>query len=287
MKEDALKITDLTKNYKSFKLDNVSFTLPKGSIMGLIGENGAGKSTTLKLILNLIKKDSGKVAVFGLDNIENEKKIKKQIGVVLDESSFHYTLTPLQISAVMKNIFADWDESLYASYLAKFKLPEKKIIKELSRGMKVKLSIAVALSHRPKLLILDEATSGLDPVVRNEILDMLLEFIQSEENSVLLSSHITGDLEKICDYITFIRNGKIVVSEAKDLLLEQYGILKCASGDLSAIKPEDYAGYRKSRFGCEVLMCNKARAKTNYPDFVVDDAGLEDIMLFYAREENI
>ena len=284
--ENALQVNNLTKDYGSFKLNDVSFTLPKGSIMGLVGENGAGKSTTINLILNLVKKDSGEVSILGLDHLRHEKEIKRQIGVVLDESAFHDTLNALDISRFMSCIYENWDENQYFSLLEKFKLPRKKTIKEFSRGMKMKLSIAAALSHKPKLLILDEATSGLDPVIRNEILDLLLEFIQDEEKSVLLSSHITSDLEKICDYVTFIHNGKIVFSEAKDELMEQYGILKCGVNEYASVNRSDVVGFRKGQFGYEVLVKNKAKAARDYPNYAIDRAGIEDIMLFYARGEN-
>ena len=285
MVDSALQVKNLSKDYGSFQLNNVNFTVPKGTIMGLVGENGAGKSTTINLILNLIKKDSGEISILGRDHLEYEKEIKKQIGVVLDESSFHDTLNARYISKIMSCIFSNWDEKQFFIYLKKFKLPEKKIVKEFSRGMKMKLSIAAALSHQPKLLILDEATSGLDPIVRNEILDILLEFIQDEEKAVLISSHITSDLERISDYITFIHNGEIVFSEAKDELMEQYGILKCGVDEFSRIDKSSIVGYRKGQFGYEVLVNDKTRAIRTYPHLIIDSAGIEDIMLFYARRE--
>ncbi len=281
--ENVLSVKNLSKDYGSFKLEDVGFVLPKGSIMGLVGENGAGKSTTINLILNLVKKDAGEVSVFGLDHIAHEKEIKKQVGVVLDESSFHDTLNALRISKIMGNLFESWDEALYRHYLEIFKLPEKKTVKEYSRGMKMKLSIAAALSHRPKLLLLDEATSGLDPVVRNEILDILLEFIQDEEHAVLLSSHITSDLERISDYITFIHNGKIIFSKPKDVLLESYGVLKCGVDEFRKIDPSDIVGCRKGQFGYEALIQNRARAAEKYHGFTIDGTTIEEIMLFYAR----
>lgn len=194
--ESILEVKDLVKRYQDFTLDHVSFSLPKGSILGFIGENGAGKTTTLKLILNLIQKESGRVTLFGMDHMKEERRIKEQIGVVFDESYFHDTLSPKDVASVLCRVYPTWDDRLFDRYLGRFSLPKDKVLKEFSRGMKMKLSIASALAHKPKLLILDEATSGLDPVVRNEILDVFLEFIQDEDHSVLLSSHITSDLEK-------------------------------------------------------------------------------------------
>ena len=203
-----LKVEHLSKKYEHFCLRDISFSLPSGCIMGLIGENGAGKTTTLKLILNLIRRDGGSVEIFGKDGIQEEKSVKEQIGVVLDEGGFHEMLTPRDIGNIMKGVYLkSWDGALYQRYLERFSLPGRKQIKEFSRGMKVKLSIAAALSHHPRFLLLDEATSGLDPVMRDEILDIFQEFITEENHAVLLSSHITSDLEKIADYITLSTKG--------------------------------------------------------------------------------
>lgn len=232
---DILKVENLTKHYSDFKLNDISFNLPKGSIMGLIGENGAGKTTTIKLILNLIKKDNGKIKIFGLDNIDHELKIKQNVGVVLDESYFHDNLKPKDISIIMRNIYEKWDNKKFLEYINKFKLPKDKIIKDYSKGMKMKLSIAAALSHNPKLLILDEPTGGLDPVVRSEILDIFLDFIQDEEKSILFSTHVTGDLDKIADYITFIHKGNLVFTESNDKINDNYGIIKCGINEFNKI----------------------------------------------------
>ncbi len=285
MVENILEINNLTKEYDGFKLNNISFNLPKGSIMGLVGENGAGKSTTIKLILNLIKRKSGTIKVFGLDNIKDEKEIKEQLGVVLDESNFHDNLNSKDVSSIMSRIYKNWDTPLFESYLKKFNLPEKKIIKEYSRGMKMKLSIAVALSHHPKLLILDEATSGLDPMVRNEILDVFLDFIQDENHSILISSHIISDLEKAADYITFIYQGEIVFSEEKDSLLESYGILKCGGEDFKTLDKESMVAFEKSSFGYNVLIKNRHSLPERYNKFIIDKPSLEDIMLLYTRRD--
>jgi len=281
--EYNLQIEGLSKQYDNFKLNNISFNLPKGCIMGFIGENGAGKTTTINLLLNLIKKDSGNIKIFGLDNIQKEKEFKEQIGVVLDESFFHDNLKPTDISRIMKNTYKTWDNALFNQYLRKFKIPENKIIKELSKGMRAKLEIATALGHKPKLLILDEATSGLDPVIRNEILDIFLDFIQDEENSILISSHITTDLEKVADYITFIHDGNIIFCETKDNLIYSYGILKCGLSDFDKIDKDDYISYRKNNFGYEFLVKNKQEAKYKYKNYIVDNINIEDIMLFYIK----
>ena len=281
---DIMKIEHLTKQYIDFTLNDISFNLPKGSIMGLIGENGAGKTTTIKLILNLIKKDNGKIKIFGLDNIDDELKIKENIGVVLDESYFHDNLRPKDISIIMGNIYDKWDNKKFLSYIKKFNLPLDKIIKDYSKGMKMKLSIAAALSHDPQLLILDEPTGGLDPVVRSEVLDIFLDFIQDEEKSILFSTHVTSDLDKIADYITFIHDGKLVFTESNDEIINNYGIIKCGLSDFEKIDKMDIIGHRKNKFGYEVLVNNKQNSK--YKDFTIDSANLEDIMLYHIRRDN-
>lgn len=280
---DAITIKNLNKVYKNFALQDVSFSVPKGSIMGFVGENGAGKTTTLKSILNLISYDSGNIEIFGLDNIKNEKEIKEQIGVVFEGSNFHENLNTNNISKIMSHIYKNWDDRLFKEYLKQLRVPNNKLIKEFSKGNKMKLSIAVALSHKPKLLILDEATSSLDPIVREEILDIFLDFIQDEEHSIILSSHITSDLDKIADYITFIHKGKIVFSESKDELIDTMGILKCNSNDFAKLTNEDYSYYRKSQFGYEVLLKDKYKFITKHPNLIVDNTSIEEIMLFYVR----
>jgi ABC-2 type transport system ATP-binding protein len=279
-----LKVDNITKEYKDFKLNNISFSLPKGCIMGLIGENGAGKTTLVKLILNLVKRDSGSIEVFGLDNIKMEQEIKQEIGVVLDESYFHDNLRPKDITTIMKNIYKTWDSKKFNDYLRKFKLPKDKIVKEYSKGMKMKLSIAAALAHDPKLLILDEPTGGLDPIVRNEILDIFLDFIQDEEKSILFSTHVTSDLDKIADYITFIHEGKLIFTEPKDDIINNYAILKCNAEDFKRLDKDYIISYRKNRFNYEVLINNK-QSISNDTDIVIDSVNLEDVMLFYIRRD--
>ena len=244
-----LQLSGLCKKYDGFSLDNVSFSLPYGCIMGFVGENGAGKSTTIKAVLNLIRRDQGEIQVFGKDNIQNELEIKEQIGVVFDSLNLPEMIRPLDVGRMMKSVYRQWDGAKYDQYLAQFQLPAKKLVKDLSRGMKMKLAIAVALSHSARLLLLDEATSGLDPIVRDEILDILLEFIQDESCGVLFSSHITGDLEKIADYVTFIHQGKILLSEPKDLLLEKYGVIRCTKEELAALDKSAVVGMRRHQFG--------------------------------------
>ena len=283
--ENILEIKNLSKKYKGFELKNVNIKLPKGMIMGFIGENGAGKTTTIKSILNIINRDSGEIKIFGLDNKENERKIKEDIGVVLDDSFLSEYLNPSDINKIMKNIYKDWDEKLYFKYIEDFKLPKEKISKEYSSGMKMKLKIAVALAHHPKLLILDEPTSGLDPVARNEILDIFQEFIQDEDHGIFVSSHITSDLEHIADYITFITNGEIIFSKTRDELLEYYGIVKCSEEQFKKIDKKDYIKYKKNRYEYDVLIEDKYEFKKKYDISVIDKPSLEDIMLIYIKGE--
>lgn len=279
--ENALEIKNLSKKYPEFTLDNINITLPAGCIMGFIGENGAGKSTTIKAILDLIEKDSGEITILGETNLSKNQRLKEHIGVVMDECSFPENLNAKEIDKVMKNCYKTWNRTKYMRYLDKFALSLKKPVKEYSRGMKMKLSIAVALSHDSKLLILDEATSGLDPIVRDEILDVFLDFIQDESHSIFISSHIISDLEKICDYITFIHNGKIIFSEVKDELLDKYTIIKCSEAEFSTIDKSAIIGRRKSSFGIEALALKK-RISNNIR---TDNVSIEDIMLYFVKGE--
>lgn len=279
--EYALKLENVTKEYKDFKLENINITLPKGCIMGFIGENGAGKTTVIKLILDLINRDDGTITILNKDNKTEMNYIKENIGVVLDESSFPENLNAAEINNILKRIYKTWDENKFFIFLDKFSILHNKSIKDYSRGMTMKLSIAVSLSHDSKILIMDEATSGLDPIVREEILDTLLEFIQDESNSIFVSSHIISDLEKICDYITFIHNGKIILSETKDDLLDNYGILKCSAEEFKNIDKSIIKGIRRNKFGIEALIL-KNKISRNY---VIDKASIEDIMIFIIKEQ--
>ncbi len=277
---NALEVKNLNKSYKEFSLNNISFSLPQGCIMGLIGENGAGKSTTIKLIMNTIKRDNGEISVLGRDNSVDFKETKEDIGIVLDEAYYPEYLTGRQINNFLKYSYKNWEEDRFFSYLKHFNIPEKKVFKEFSRGMKMKLSIAAAMSHKAKLLILDEATSGLDPMAREEILELFYEFTRDEEHSILISSHIVSDLEKLCDYITFLHRGRLLFSEEKDRLLEEYAILHCSKENLKNIPAEKILGKRLSAYGADVLI-KKSRDFKEYP---TDKAGIEDIILLMAKE---
>lgn len=287
----ALELRGISKSYKNFKLDNISFKVPKGCIMGFVGENGAGKTTTIKTILNLIHADKGNIRILGMDYMKDQLAIRNQIGVVFDESFFHENLTLLDISKIMKHIYSKWEDETFFRYANTFKLPKDKIVKEYSRGMKMKLSIAVALSHQAKLLILDEATSGLDPIVRDEILDIFLEFIQNEDHTIFISSHITSDLEKVADYITFIHEGSIILSESKDNLTDNYGVVKCKKEDFEKLDRNHIIGIRKNKFGYEVMIDNKREIikqmnqKKYSNEFYLDNTTIEEIILFKVRGE--
>ena len=281
--ENVLEVKELCKKYEGFELKNVSFSIPKGMIVGLIGENGAGKTTTIKALLNVINKDKGSIKIFNLELQQNEKRIKQDIGVVLDDSFLSEYLTPKSINKIMKNFYPTWDEVAYFKYLENFNLPENKMSKEFSSGMKMKLKIATALSHKPKLLILDEPTAGLDPVARNDILDIFQEFIEDGEHSILLSSHITSDLEHIADYITFINNGEIIFTKSKDELTENFGIVKCGEDEFNRFYKNDYIKYRKSKYGYDVLIENKVEFKRKYDISIIDKPTIEDIMLIYIK----
>lgn len=278
---NALEIKDLTKRFSDFTLDHIDLTLPSGCIMGLIGENGAGKSTLLKLILGLMRPDAGEARILGSADLANSPALKEHIGVVMDESCFPENLTLRNIAAISRRCFQTWDDNRFSDWIKCFELPEKKMVKAFSRGMKMKLSIAVALSHDSHLLLLDEATSGLDPIVRDELLDVLLDFIQEESHSILLSSHIVSDLEKICDYITLLHHGRILFSRPKDELLESHVLAKGSDASIAALPREAVIGVRRSSFGAEALIRRDA-----LPDGMsADKPSLEDIMLFFGREE--
>lgn len=283
--KNAIEINGLTKKYDGFTLDNISFNVQRGSIMGFIGQNGAGKTTTIKLLLNLIKKDSGTIKMLGLDNVKDEKEVKSQISAVFDELPFHDLLNANQLSVILSEVFESWDKNTYFDYLDRFSLPRKKKFGEFSKGMKMKLQISAALSHGAKLLIMDEATTGLDPVVRNEILDIFLEYLQDENNSVLLSSHITTDLEKIADSVTFIDKGKILLSGGKDDIVESHALLKCKKSEYKDIDPAHFISARLTDFGAEVMMADRKKTASKYSGLTMDNTTLEEIMLFYVRRD--
>ncbi len=278
---NALTISGLTKTYPDFTLDNVSFAVPSGSIVGLIGENGAGKSTTINAALGLIRKEAGQVSILGKEKIDDDTK--ERIGVVFDGSNYPEILSPKKINRIMKNIYRSWNEQIYFRLLKQFSLPLDKQVKQFSKGMKMKLAISAAFSHQSNLLILDEATSGLDPVMRDDILDMLLEFVQEEERSILVSSHITSDLEKIADYIVFIHKGKVVFSKPKDALMEQYGMIKCGTAQFEALDKADITAYRKMDYEWQVLITNREKMERKYPKAMIVPATIDEIMLLYIK----
>ncbi|QIB67828.1 ABC transporter ATP-binding protein [Aminipila butyrica] len=286
--EYAIDAINITKKYKGFTLNQVSLRLPKGSIMGLIGENGAGKTTLIKLLLGLQhaekaagagKEHASSIRLLNQDINTLPVSVREDIGVVLDDCCFPESLNLLQIEQILKNIYKNWDSASFTHYAEYFNLPEKKLLKDYSKGMKMKLSIVAALSHQAKLLILDEPTSGLDPVVRDEILDVFMDFIQEEDHSILISSHITSDLEKICDYVTFISEGHILLSDVKDDILSGYGLLKCSPQELSLLDPTAIRGYKRTSFGVTALV---EREKVQGP-FIIDPVNLEDILLYHVR----
>lgn len=283
--EHILAVKNLTKQYPGFKLDHISFEVPKGCIMGIVGENGAGKSTTLNAILDLIKKDEGSILFWGKELSPKDCSIKEDIGVVFDEINFYDTLTPAKIEKILAAAYKQWDKEEYYRLMNYFQLPVNKKIKTFSKGMKMKLNISAALSHHPKLLILDEATSGLDPVMRDDILDVFLDFVQDEEHSILMSSHITTDLEKVADYITFIHQGKLVFTSQKDDLLYNYGIIRCGAAQFDAIDKTSVLAWRKCDYQWELLIPDKKAAQRKYKNAVIDNATIDDILLLYIKGE--
>jgi len=274
---NALEIKNLCKAYPGFQLDNLNLTLPSGCILGLIGENGAGKSTTIKLILDLIRADTGSITILGQ---EHAKLNREDIGVVLDEVGIPEGLTARQVGKVMKNTFRNWDGTRFSTLLEELSLPENKPFKEFSRGMKMKLGIAIAMSHGAKLLILDEATSGLDPVVRDEVVTMLSEFTRNEGHSILISSHIVSDLEKLCDYIAFLHKGKLMLLEEKDILLGRYGIVYCTHEQLPLLSPTAVLYRKENPYGAEVLVLREAVPE----DWKISPVSIEELFIFMVKE---
>ena len=285
--ENNIEIRQMTKTYPAFRLDRVDLSVPKGSIVGLIGENGAGKTTLIKGMLGLVHPEEGEVLIFGKDAKTSMKEIKTNIGVVLDGSFFMELLKVQAIDTVMKGIYDKWDTALFYDYLQRFGIDPSKKIKELSKGMQKKLEILTALSHHPKLLILDEPTSGLDPVVRNEILDIFQDFILDEECSILLSTHITSDLEHIADYLAFIDNGQMIFFETRDKVLDSYGILKCDQKKFERLEPSDVIRYRRNRYNYEVLVNDRHSIRRTYRDAVIEKITIEDLMLLYIKVEKL
>ena len=269
---DVTQINQLVKKYQNFQLGPLTVSMPKGMIIGLIGENGAGKTTFMKSMLGIIHPDSGEIQMK-----------EEHVGVVLDQSFFPELLTANDIHSIMKDIYKTWDQTLFFNYLKRFQLPKNKIIKEMSKGMRKKLEIITALSHHPSLLVLDEPTSGLDPVVRNEVLDLFLEFIQDEQHTILFSTHITSDLEHISDYIIFLDQGQIVLQEERDVLQNDYGILKCGLKEFEQVDPKDYLYYKKGKYQCEMLVKEKHKIQKKYKNMVMDPITLEELMILTIK----
>lgn len=295
--QNAISVKNLTKQYDGFKLDNISFQIPTGTIVGFVGENGAGKSTTIRAVLGLMPIEEGEIEILGhkIDGSKQECAWREEIGVVFDECNLPVSLKVKDIRHIMKSIYKTWNNDKFTEYLTRFELPLNKRIKDLSKGMKMKLSIAAALSHDSRLLILDEATSGLDPVIRSEILDILREFIEDEQHTVFLSSHITSDIEKIADYVMLIHKGKLLFIENKDELLYNYGILKCSKEQARMIPKEFIVGKEENAFETSVLIKDvdemkssifyKKMEQENRSGIVMDRANIEDLLLYIVKSE--
>ena len=282
---NVIELKNVVRDYGDFKLDHISFAVPEGSVCGFIGQNGAGKTTTINLILDIINRDEGEINLFGKPVDQNHAYVREDVGVVFDEMGFHEFMTAKDINIMMKNIYKNWDEKVFFEYLKKFSLPSKKKCGAFSRGMRMKLQIAAAMSHKAKLLIMDEPTSGLDPIVRNEIIGIFRDFVVEEDHTILLSSHITGDLEKIADEVVFIDGGKIVLSGNKDEILEKHGILKCKKEEASKVSETLIVGVEEEAYSTSILVNDRHAAAKLYPDMVMEEAALEDIMIYYVNAE--
>lgn len=283
--ENAIEITGLVKKYDGFTLGPVSFTVPKGSIMGFIGQNGAGKSTTIKALLGIVQADEGEIALLGHNTMDKKADVREDIAAVFDELPYNDSLTPKQLDSIFKEIYKNWNSQIYYNYLTRFELPQKKKCGKLSKGMRMKLQIAVALSHSAKLLIMDEATSGLDPVVRNEILDIFYDYMKDGEASILMSSHITSDLDKIADQVTFIDHGQVFLTGDKDVILDNHAMIKCSKDAYLNMAPADFVSARVTDFGADVMVADRNKAEQMYPDLLIEKVTLEDVMLFYVNQE--
>ncbi len=283
--ENILEIKNLFKSYNNFQLNDVNFTLRKGYIMGFVGPNGAGKTTTIKLIMNLIKKSSGEIKIFGLDNLEYEKEIKNRIGFVYDDLNFYDTFSLKNNAKLIADFYDKWSWNTFNNYMEKFKINEDQKFKELSKGMKAKFALALALSHDAELLIMDEPTSGLDPIFRNEIINILQEYIEDGSRSILFSSHIISDIEKMADYITFINNGKIVFSEDKNLLEDTYRIVKGGLDILDNKLENECIKIKRNKYGFSGLTLNYKNLIEKYgSDIVIDKPDIEEIMIYMAGD---
>ena len=287
--DNILELHQVCKTFPrtNFTLDHVSFSIPYGSIMGFVGENGAGKTTTIGCVLNTVSKDSGTIKIFGKELADTDTELKEKIGVVYDGDNFPAYWTAEQLSDVMQGLYTNWDNELFKKYLNDFRLLPKKKIKSYSRGMTMKLAVAAALSHYPQLLILDEATSGLDPIMRDDMLDVFLEFVQDENHSILLSSHITSDLEKIADYITFIHNGKLIMAASTNDLVYNFAVMRCKESQFLELDPGDILAYRKRDYQIDVLVSNGKEIQRKYRNAVVDHVSIDEIMLLLVKGERV
>ena len=272
---NAFELKEVKKSYPGFDL-HLDLSLPQGCILGLVGENGAGKSTTIRMLLGMTRPDGGSLQVLGQPQAD-----KEQIGVVLDEPAFPECLTAKQVGKVMAGIFRSWDKAAYEGYLKKLGLPESKSFKEFSRGMKMKLSIAVALSHHPRLLVLDEPTSGLDPVVRDEVVELFADFARQEDHSVLISSHIVSDLEKLCDYVAFLHKGRLLLCEERDALREEYGLAQLSKADFEALDPAAVVGSRRSPYGVSAIL----RRSEAPAGMQLEPVSIEDLFILMVKED--
>lgn len=283
--EYALEVKNLTKEYKDFAVKDISLKIPRGSVVGLIGENGAGKSTFINSILNIVKPNEGEIAILGKNLYTYEKEIKEEIAVIFDRSHYNENFKPSFVGKMLSKIYKNWDNEKFYDLLKEFNIPIDKKIKQFSKGMKMKFEFACALSHNPKFLILDESTSGLDPVFRDEILEILRDFTMEEEHSILMSSHITSDLDKIADYIAFIHDGKMQFIKTYEDIHDNYGVISCKKEFLENLSKEDIVAYKKETFGYKVLIKNRMEIMKVYKDLIVENASIEDVMLFYIRGE--
>lgn len=285
--EYVVDIRNLNKSYNDFQLTNISLKIPKGTVLGIIGENGAGKSTFIRSMLGLIKADYEKMLILGKDFLLEEKQIKQDIAVIFDKTCYNLSFTPMMIGKILSNIYENWDMKKYIYYLERFHIPKKKRIKEFSKGMNMKMEFAIAFSHDPKLLILDEATSGLDPLFRDEILDLLREFTEDENHSIIMCSHITGDLDKIADYIAYIHKGKLLFIKTYDEIRNDYGIISCRKDIFETLREDDIVFYRKETYGYKVLVKNRREISNVFKDLEIENTTIEDIMLFYVKGERV
>ncbi|MDE6592084.1 MAG: ABC transporter ATP-binding protein [Oscillospiraceae bacterium] len=283
---NCLEVKNISKSFGEFTLRDISFTLPKGYIMGLIGPNGSGKTTTIKLILNMLRRDSGSINIFGLDNISHEQEVKKKTGAVFEPCFFDGEWSVARTEKNLSVFYENWDSALFSELLGKFRISAKKLVKELSKGMQMKLMLACALSYNAKLLILDEPTSGLDPVSRDELLEYLNAYISDGEHSVLFSTHITSDLQRSADYITYITDGEMFFSGGKDEFTEMFRIAKGGTDELTPLLTEKALGIRKYSLGFEALV--KTESLYELPGLHTEPASIDDIIIFTAkRSENI